>query len=111
MNKIEYLLTCVSEECSEVAKECSKALRFGLEDQLTLDPAGPRGTEGPTNRDKLVDELNDLLGVVMMLEQEGVIPANWMDQEKWHQKQAKVIRFMEYSARVGCLQEADTSAD
>lgn len=53
MNATEHLLVCLAEECGEVAKECSKALRFGLDDQVTLNPYGPRGTEGPTVREKI----------------------------------------------------------
>ena len=31
MNKQEYLLTCLSEECAEIQQAVSKALRFGLD--------------------------------------------------------------------------------
>ena len=32
MNREEHLLTILSEECAEVIKDVSKALRFGLDD-------------------------------------------------------------------------------
>lgn len=103
MNITEHLLTCLSEECQEVAKECSKALRFGLEDQVTLDPTGPRGTQGPTNQEKLVDELNDLMGTIQKLVQRGVIPANWSNPFKQQAKGSRIEMYMSYACRVGSL--------
>ena len=103
MNITEHLLTCLSEECSEVAKECAKSQRFGLDDKLTMDPYGPRGTNGLTNAEKLADELNDLLGVVQMLVDAGAIPFNWQDHAKQEEKKRKVQRFMDYSYRCGVL--------
>lgn len=105
MNTIEHLLVCLAEECGEVAKECHKALRFGLDDQLTLNPDGPRGTEGPTNREKIIAELNDLCGVVRMLEERGVLPRSCMlDTTAQTTKAFKVGRFMRYAVRVGALE-------
>lgn len=105
MNTTEHLLVCLAEECGEVAKECSKALRFGLDDQLTLNPDGPRGTEGPTNREKIIAELNDLCGVVRMLEQHGVLPRNCLtDTTAQENKAIKVTRYMRYAVRVGTLE-------
>lgn len=108
MNKIEHLLECLAEEGGEVAKECHKANRFGLDDQLTVNPYGPRGTEGPTNRQKLIDELNDLLGVARLLVDEGVIPHGWQNESAQLRKKDKVRSFMYYAQRVGALQVYDT---
>lgn len=105
MNYLEHLLTCASEECGEVSKEIHKALRFGLDDQLTLDPNGPRGTEGPTVRDKIVEELNDLMGVIRMLENCGALPMDWQDAERQSRKAIKVAAFMGYARRFGILEE------
>ena len=104
MNTAEHLLVCLSEECGEVAKECSKALRFGLDDQVTLNPYGPRGTQGPTVREKIVDELNDLLGIVSMLVQRGILPENWQDAVKQDAKTHRVAAYMDYAVRGGTLQ-------
>lgn len=30
MNKVEHLLTCLAEECGELANEALKAMRFGV---------------------------------------------------------------------------------
>lgn len=104
MNFYEYLLTCTAEEGGEISKECHKALRFGLDDKITLDPRGPRGTTGPTNREKLISELNDLLGVVAMLEDYDLIPTSWRDPVAQDNKRKKVLAYAQYAARVGAMQ-------
>lgn len=65
MNITEHLLVCLAEEGSEVTKDATKSLRFGLQDRNVLDPAGP------TNVERLVAELNDLLAVADMLAGHG----------------------------------------
>lgn len=104
MNIEEHLIEVLIEECSEVAKECCKANRFGLDDKLTLNPEGPRGTEGPTNREKIIDELNDLMGTTHELILKGILPADWQDAGKQYQKQLKIRRFMDYALTVDALQ-------
>lgn len=104
MNTTEHLLTVLAEECGEVAKECHKALRFGLDDKVTMDPNGPRGVTGPTNREKILDELNDIMGMINMLEGYGILPSEWQDYHKQAKKVAKVVAYMDYAARVEALQ-------
>jgi len=108
MNTTNHLITCLAEECGEVAKECHKALRFGLDDKVTRDPLGPRGTEGPTNREKIVDELNDLMGLVRMLTMRDILPEDWLDESKQKAKAIKVARFMDYAEKVGALNSENT---
>ena len=98
MNITEHLLTCVAEEGAEIAQDADKSLRFGLLDVNFLIPNGPNNTE------RLVNELNDLLGVVDMLVKRGVIPANWQSTMKQLKKKNKVIAMMRYAKRVGTLQ-------
>jgi NTP pyrophosphatase (non-canonical NTP hydrolase) len=118
MNSFEHVLTCLAEECGEVAtellalqKECHKALRFGLDDKVTFDPSGPRGTNGPTNAEKIVDELNDLMGVVAKLSSLGAIPKDWQCDERSKRKVAKVESFMGYAEQVGALQPQPTTGE
>ena len=40
MNRVEYLLVCLMEECAEVQQAAAKALRFGLTDQNLDDLYG-----------------------------------------------------------------------
>jgi hypothetical protein len=104
MNAQEHLLTTLVEECSEVAKTGCKSLRFGLNDRSPLDPGGP------TNLERLVYELNDLVAVVNMLEDVGVVPHGWQNQKLQADKQGKVAKFMGYAIAMGTLSSAPTSA-
>ncbi|MDR1939064.1 MAG: hypothetical protein LBQ73_11295 [Tannerellaceae bacterium] len=65
MNKTDYLLITLAEECGEVIQAVSKALRFGLDDHA------PDSLE--SNAERIVKELSDLKGVEIMLIDEGVI--------------------------------------
>jgi hypothetical protein len=112
MNATEHIIACLSEECAEVAKECGKALRFGLTDQVTMDPNGPRGTTGPTNADKIHAEMIDLIAVYLMAAKSGMLPRigiSIRDDETMAavlKKQAKVGSYMDYAARVGSLENS-----
>jgi len=97
MNVKEHLLACLAEECAEIAHVCSKSLRFGLEDINPLDPTGPN------NRDWLVNEINDLAAVVILLQEQKIIPQQWHDYDKIVAKKAKVKKFMEYAEKAGAL--------
>lgn len=109
MNKSEHLLTIVAEECAEVQKEISKALRFGLDDKLTLDPDGPRGTEGPTNRQKIAEEFLDLLGAYQEAVSEGILPDLMLYSlplgvvSRMRKKSSRIRSYMRYALRVGTL--------
>lgn len=105
MNITDHLLACLAEEGGEVGKECHKAQRFGLDDQVTLDPYGPRGTEGPTNQEKIIMELNDLLGVAMLMVEEEILPPDWQSPARQLAKVAKVKKFMHYARCVGALED------
>lgn len=66
MTRDEHLLVIAAEECAEIAKRCSKALRFGLNE--TQADAGHAVTGSPeeslTNRERIELEYNDLAGVI-----------------------------------------------
>lgn len=100
MNEQEHILVCLMEECVEIAKDVSKSLRFGLEDRNVLNPTGP------TNRERLIDELHDLSGVLEMLSDRGIIP-DQRDEVKIQAKKRKVNEFMIYARNHGALQGED----
>lgn len=91
MNRTEHLLTCLSEECIEVAKDISKALRFGLDDRNVLNPTGP------TNRERIVQELNDLAAVMKMCQADGILPNEIRDPSAMEAKRQNVEKFIEYA--------------
>lgn len=98
MNRSEHLLTCLSEECIEVAKDIHKALRFGLDDRNVMNPTGP------TNRERIIQELNDLEAVLRMCQSEGILPEQFRDEKAMESKRHKVEKFIEYAKDQGALQ-------
>lgn len=96
MNKIEYLLQCLQEECNEVAQAASKVNRFGLDNSWETET---------TNREFLIMELNDLFGVIQTLQVEKVLPVPLSDITKIRAKVDKIKWAMDYSRNKGVLHE------
>lgn len=94
MNRTEHLLSCLAEECTEVGQRVSKALRFGLAE---VQPGQPL-----SNAERIAGELVDLLAVVGMLENEGIIEVP-RDQVAINRKKDKVRKFMAYAEQCGAL--------
>lgn len=65
MNRIDLLLTHLSEECVETALRACKAVRYGLDD---IQPGQPL-----TNGERVAEELLGLITTVAILESEGVL--------------------------------------
>jgi hypothetical protein len=61
MTDIEHLLMCLAEEGCEIAQDCSKINRFGINDVYTHIDAGTeletRHPEKGTNRERLIEEV------------------------------------------------------
>jgi hypothetical protein len=70
------------EECAEVTKDASKALRFGLDNKY----------QGTFPAERLAEELDDLIGVREMLTDRGVIRGPSL--EAIDAKKQKVIKYM-----------------
>lgn len=91
---IDYLLTCVAEECSEICKEAAKGIRFGLHDQWK---------EKPTAHDALIAEYYDLVAIMEMLFENKIL-CKLSEEEivnMIEHKKHSVRHFMEYSAKRG----------
>ena len=103
MNDREHLIQCLTEEAIEVALELgkigSKCNRFGVTDINVKDPTGP------TNQERLVDELNDLIAVANLLAANGALPPNWENKAKQKRKMAKVAHYMQYAEKTGALEK------
>ena len=96
MTRKEHLLVILMEECAEIQKDCSKALRFGLDERW-----GPDGTE--SNAEKINREVSDLVGVLQLLQEDNHL--GMIDYQKVEDKKAKVEYHLEYSKKVGTLTE------
>ena len=67
MNRLEHLLTIVTEECVETAQRVSKALRFGLAQvQQARDDKPEQNPERLNNRQRIIGEFHDLLATMDM---------------------------------------------
>ena len=96
MNRKEHLLVCLSEECDEVGQRISKALRFGLDEV--------QDGQHNSNRQRIADELCDLLSVAYILHSEGLLPNFAPPDTEIDAKLAKIERFMEISREQGVLE-------
>jgi len=101
MNITEHLIAIVMEECAEIAQAASKMLRFGLDDGY---PGSDR-----TNRDDLVREVNDLLGVLELLEEYGIKLPGIGDQRMIVDKKNRIKEYLNYSQEQGRLTKAEDS--
>jgi hypothetical protein len=97
VNSTEHLLTCLAEECAEVAQRVSKALRFGL-------PEVQPGQEF-TNEERIRHEIWDLYGVVELLEEVGVLEQRSfvVTEQAIQAKKEKIRKFMAYARERGTL--------
>lgn len=98
MNKSEYLITKLMEECAEVAQRCSKILCFGIHEK---EPG-----QELNNEERLLNEYHDLLGVFESLEDEKIVRTTTGDElmDAIADKKQKVKKFMAYSVNCGTLQ-------
>jgi NTP pyrophosphatase (non-canonical NTP hydrolase) len=99
MNSTEHLLTCLAEECAEVGQRVSKALRFGLEE---IQPG-----QSFTNAQRIAQEFHDVLAVIEMLEDIGVLDRSG-DVHAIERKKSKVLAYMDYARDCGTLAAKDT---
>lgn len=93
MNRIEHLLTNLGEECAEVAQRASKAARFGV---MEVQPG-----QDMNNARRIMNEIEDMIGVVEMLQAEGVLPQP--DRGRINAKKDKVEKYLTYARACGTL--------
>lgn len=97
MNRREHLLTILGEEGVEVAQRASKCLRFG---DLEIQPG-----QDKSNAERLMGEFMDLLALVEMAQEEGILPVLEMSERRQLKaaKKGKVEKYLEYSKSQGTL--------
>ena len=96
MNTTEHLLVCANEEGLEIGQAADKALRFGLHDGY---PETDR-----TNITDFVAEVNDLVGVLELMQENGIKLPNLFDRLAIEAKKARVNKYMDVARRLGTLQ-------
>lgn len=97
-NKVEYLFDCLSEELGEATQVVGKIQRFGLQD------SSPSDVNHIPNDLKLGRELNDVLAVVQLLAENGIVIPAIFDAKHIEEKKNKVRSFYSYSIERGCLE-------
>lgn len=105
MTREQHLLICLAEECSEVIKEVTKILRFGLiKEDDELRHTTLKGREVEPNGPRLQQEIIDIMSVIdMLIDEEFPFPllGNTDDEsyEKLHEllqaKKEKVEGYIE----------------
>jgi len=101
MNIREYLLTQLSEECSEIAQMCGKSQRFGLREVYDNTLANP---ERHDNLERLIGEINDFFGVLLFMQRIGILPKNIHRRKLIKAKVDKIGKYMRYAQKLKTLQ-------
>lgn len=93
LDREQYLMLTLAEECAEVSQRVSKAFRFGMEEIQ----------EGQimNNRNRIAGEFNDLFTIYKMLEEEGYLPP--LEEKLIDMKKKKVNKYYDYSIDVGMI--------
>lgn len=94
LTRHQLILTQLSEECGEVVKNVSKAIRFGP------DEVYPK--IGLSNAERITQEMEDLIGVFDMLVEEGVLPP--VNPKNSYNKRFKVEEYIGYSKKLGIVE-------
>jgi NTP pyrophosphatase (non-canonical NTP hydrolase) len=95
MNQLQYLLVKLAEEASEVSQIALKTSQFGM------DEVYPKQEQ--TNKERIHQELNDLLGIVQMLNDSFAF--EFLPSESAiNKKTQKVSHYLEYSKQLGMVQ-------
>ena len=95
MNKKEHLLTCLIEEAAEIQQAATKALRFGLSDGYPESKT--------TNAQDISHEINDLIAVVDMCREHGIITQPAEAKAMYDRKRLRVEQYMDYARDTGAL--------
>jgi hypothetical protein len=76
-DRLRETLVITQEECAEVIQEISKIFRFGIDEMHK---------SGTSHRDKLEMEVGDLLCMIDLLLEQGVISQSGLDLAKQHKR-------------------------
>lgn len=95
MTENQFYLLKLIEECAEVAQRAAKQMQFGL---YEIEPG-----QGETNRERLRNEINDLLYCIKVLEQVQEIPSLSKQELRvaMNKKCEKINQYLDYSRQLG----------
>lgn len=93
MNREQYLLTKLSEECMEIGKEALKIQQFGFN---SYNPEEPN----VSNKQRLINELNDLMAIIELLNEDTTLNYSPHDVDIAIKKD-KVDKFYNLSSELG----------
>jgi hypothetical protein len=99
INREQFLLLKLAEECAEVAQRASKSIRFGHDEVQDGQPL--------TNAERLRNELADLLTTMCMIGEETDHIAHFERGEGVayaESTRVKINRFYEYSVYLGRIE-------
>ena len=107
MNREQYILQCLSEECAEVVLIASKYNRFGGDSFHPDDPLKR------TNKSKLTQEIIDVMALIQAVGMNGMLDdKDPSEAEKGiHEKLTRLDKYMEISEELGTLQKDPQPAD
>ena len=81
-DKVKEILLITQEECAEVTQAISKIFRFGFDD------CWPRGEDWvPTNKERLEEEVGDLLCMIDIMVENGIISDENLNKAKNNKRQ------------------------
>lgn len=96
MNQLQFYLTKLAEECSEVAQIALKTQQFGPFESM---PGQPH-----TNFERCHQELDDLYAVIEVLNSKFDFEYR-PDRTRIDAKKEKIIKFLAYSISLGLVEE------
>lgn len=94
MNREQYLLAKLAEECMETGQRATKAITFTLEEI--------QEGQDLSNAQRIVYELNDILAVAEILVDLKLLP-KIRDEKYIQEKKLKLEKWAEYSQKLGTL--------
>ena len=90
MKNLNLVLTKISEECGEVTQICSKIIFYGIDN---ISPKADN-TNKASNRDKLIEELGDVLSNMKVLIEHTEAGITWDDV--YTRRDTKFNKLMDY---------------
>src|SRR5258708_38110752 len=100
MNKQQFLLLKLAEECAEVAQRASKQIQFGKDERQKDHAPHGAAAESKSNGERLKDEILDVYAIVSFLAGEGEISLIGVSElsEARANKKSKLQKYLDRSA-------------